>query len=439
MRRMLALLMVVAGSACDRAPDRMTTGPDASAPALSEALAAVSQDSTPEQEAVAGAVPGFGGYFLDLETGAPTVYLTDPAQRPLAEEALSAFLASRGFTASDLVVRQGDYEYLQLDAWYREARPSAFAVDGIVLGDVDEAHNRIRFGAATATAVAEVEGVLSQLGIPGSATLVHERAPIAALTTLRDNVDPLTGGLQLNFLNTAGVRTVSFLCTLGFNAMLDGVSSFITNSHCSNVEGGSETPTDYYQPLMDPDGDRLANPENLVATEAHDPHWFSSLDCFGSPVFQCRYSDAARAEYKAGIDFTLGRIARTVRPSTSLEDVVLDVDGFFTIKQEQPRGVVGEVANKVGRTTGWTLGKTTETCVDVLALGTTHIRLCQEVVGAVVDGGDSGSPVFRRKGGGSNAVLLGVLWGGSVDDTNPEFVYSPMFGIERELGLLTTH
>ena len=99
--------------------------------------------------------------------------------------------------------------------------------------------------------------------------------------------------------------------------------------------------------------------------------------------------------------------------------------------------MVGEVAHKVGRTTGWTLGTTTETCVDVLALGTTHMRLCQEIVAAVVDGGDSGSPVFRRNAG-TNVTLLGVLWGGSTDDANPEFVYSPMFGIEREMGALRT-
>jgi hypothetical protein len=100
--------------------------------------------------------------------------------------------------------------------------------------------------------------------------------------------------------------------------------------------------------------------------------------------------------------------------------------------------VQGETANKVGRTTGWTLGPTTGTCVDVLALGTTHIRLCQAIVTALVDGGDSGSPVFFRKGGGSNVTLLGILWGGSTDEANPEFVYSPMSGIERELGDLQT-
>jgi hypothetical protein len=399
---------------------------------------AIAQDATPDQMAVAEAVPGFGGYFLDA-TGAPTVYLTDASHRADAEQALAGFLADRGFTAADLRVRQGTFEYAQLEAWYRRARPGAFGVAGIILGDVDEAQNRIRFGVANASAATAVQGVIAQLGIPSSAVIVQQRAPFTTAATLRDDVSPIQGGLQINFLNVGGVVGVSLLCTLGFNAVIDGVSSFITNSHCSQVEGGEETPTDYYQPLQDSDGDRMVNPEKLIATEADDPHWVISLDCPLSPAFQCRWSDASRAAYipTAAAEARLGRIARTVRPSTSLTDVELTIDGFFTIKREQARGVVGEVANKVGRTTGWTFGTTTETCVDVIALGTTHIRLCQEVVAAVVDGGDSGSPVFRRNGG-SNVTLLGVLWGGSTDDANPEFVYSPMFGIERELGPLKT-
>lgn len=404
----------------------------------SMAVSSVAQETTPAQWEVAQAVAGFGGYFLDAD-GAPTVYLTDASRRADAEQALAGFLADRGFTASDLRVRQGAYPYTQLEGWYRAARPHAFGIAGIILGDVDEAANRIRFGVANASAAAAVQIAIGQLGIPSNAVIVQQRAPITTMATLRDDVSPLQGGLQINFLNVGGVVGVSLLCTLGFNAVIDGVSSFITNSHCSQVEGGEETPTDYYQPLQDSDGDRMVNPEKLIATEVDDPHWFTSLDCVQSPAIQCRWSDASRAAYipTAAAEARLGRIARTLRPSTSLTDVELTIDGFFTIKREQARGVVGEVANKVGRTTGWTFGTTTETCVDVLALGTTHTRLCQEIVAAVVDGGDSGSPVFRRNGG-SNVTLLGVLWGGSTDDANPEFVYSPMFGIERELGALKT-
>ncbi len=70
----------------------------------------LSQQETPDQMDVALQVPGFGGYFID-ETGAPTVWLTDTSRRAEAAQALSGFLASFGWTAADLRVRQADYDY----------------------------------------------------------------------------------------------------------------------------------------------------------------------------------------------------------------------------------------------------------------------------------------------------------------------------------------
>jgi hypothetical protein len=134
------------------------------------------------------------------------------------------------------------------------------------------------------------------------------------------------------------------------------------------------------------------------------------------------------------VQSVLGQVARVDEITTTLDDTLHTIAGSFSIRAERPDPIQGEVANKVGRTTGWTRGPTTGTCVDVLALGTNHIRLCQAVVSALVDGGDSGSSVFFRKGNNSKVTLLGILWGGSVDEENPEFVYSPMSGIERELG-----
>lgn len=393
-------------------------------------VAQVAQEPNPSQMSVAQAVPGFGGYFLD-GSGTPAVYLTDPSQRPAAEAALAGFLGDRGFTTADLRVVQGSFAYTQLDAWYRLARANVFGVSGIVLGDVDEGANRLRFGVAGLPAANAVQVVLTSLGIPLSAVVVEQRAPIAAVATLRDAGRPVVGGLQINFFPTpAGTPGVSLICTLGFNVERFGIPGYITNSHCSNVEGGEETPTAYYQNL------RSGGAANFIATEVDDPHWTSQLNADCPPPLQCRYSDALRAEYAAGVPNTLGRIARVDEITTTLEDTVHTIAGEWRIKEKRLDPVQGEIAHKTGRTTGWTQGQTTGTCVDVLALGTNHIRLCQAIVSALVDGGDSGSPVFFRRGTGSNVTLLGVLWGGSVDEENPEFVYSPMSGIERELGTL---
>jgi hypothetical protein len=66
--------------------------------------------------------------------------------------------------------------------------------------------------------------------------------------------------------------------------------------------------------------------------------------------------------------------------------------------------------------------------------GSDITQLCQTFVNAGVDFGDSGSPVFNWTSG-STVRLAGILWRGS---GTSQFVFSPMSGIEKELGALTT-
>jgi hypothetical protein len=431
--------LVLAGAACDDASGPTPTEPNVR-PVLSSSP--VSQDPAPDPMDVAKVVPGFGGYFLD--NGIPTVYLTDPSRRPEAESALAGFLADRGFTASDLRVLPGSYDWLQLDAWHEKAWPHALSVSGAVYSDIDEGTNRLRFGGIDAAAVQNIAGVLAGLGIPSGATVVEQTAPIERMHTLRDRVRPVDGGYQINFFPTPA-SPLTLVCTLGFNVVKNGVNSFITNSHCTNHQGGTTPGTDYYQPTRG----LVVNPNNFIGIEMEDPE-YSAVTCVQDflPGFVCRYSDASRAEYAAGVPFQLGRIART---TTSYQDTPLDANGnrvavldvdpvnpFFTITKEQKRSVLGERANKVGRTTGWTFGPVTQTCINTIVLGTAPpiAQLCQDRVRADVAGGDSGSPVFRRRGG--NATLMGILWGGSASGT-VTFVFSPIGNIHRELGDFTTH
>lgn len=433
---------VLALAACTDRPDAPLGLPGR--PAAST-MQAVSQDPTPDQMAVAQVVPTFGGYFLDA-AGRPAVYLGDARYRPEAEQALASFLADRGFSAQDLRVRQGAYDWQQLDAWYEQAWRQVLGVSGAVFTDMDEGSNRLRFGGTTDAAVAAIRDVLAQAGVPTAASIVELTAPIERLVTLRDRVRPVHGGYQINFAATDPVNTVSFLCTLGFNVVKNGVNSFMTNSHCTNHQGGTTPGTDYYQPLRDPDGNRIVNPENFIGREVEDPE-YDPISCAEDfiPGSVCRYSDAARAEYAANQPFALGRIARTVaryqdRPATG---AVLDVDPVnpsFRINGESRRSVLGEEADKVGRTTGWTFGPVIQTCINTLVLGTVPpiIQRCQDRVRADVAGGDSGSPVFRWLGTSGNVRLLGILWGGSVSGT-VTFVFSPMHGIHMELGDFQTH
>ncbi|MGH7483040.1 MAG: hypothetical protein ACRELV_12870 [Longimicrobiales bacterium] len=422
------------------------TEPDDGSLAPTFSMQQVSQEDTPDPAAIAAAVPGFAGYFLDA--GVPAVYLTDPSQRPAAEQALSSWLSSRGFSASDLEVRQARHDWTELSTWHGQAWPAALNVSGAVLSDLDEGNNRLRFGGSSALAVSAITAAVAATGVPRDAFVVERVTGYELQATLRDRVRPVHGGYQLNFLNAGGVVTLSLLCTLGFNAIPEGPphapnASFITNSHCTGTEGdGAVAPQDYYQPLQDPDGDRLANPENFIGVEVDDPATTISADC--PLALPCRWSDAARAEYAADVTFELGRIARPA----AFDPVVgtLEVDpkkSTFEITDEQPFAVLGETVYKVGRTTGWTGGVVTGTCVNIIAVGGVFVRRCQATVAAGSDSGDSGSPVFtfpnrRGNAAGNKVVLAGILWGGSIEG-EPEFVYSPMFNIERELGLLQTH
>ena len=406
-------------------------------PSAAFGLAEVAQDPTPSQMAVAQVVPGFGGYFIDVN-GSPTVWLTDPGRRADAELALAGFLDSFGYAPSELVVRKATYDWLTLDGWYNRVWPQALAVGGAVFSDIDESTNRLRFGGVDLGAVLGISSTLTRLAVPSAAALVERTAAVHVTATLQEEARPVHGGYQINFLNVAGVSGVSLLCTLGFNALKDGVQSFITNSHCSIVQGGTETPTEYYQALQDPDGDRFVNPEQHIGTEVDDPHYFISLDC---PVGRmCRYSDAARAEYAPGQEFLKGRIARTVASDPQLGTLEVDAaNPMFRVVAEQREAVVGEIVNKVGRTTGWTMGEVFATCVNVNITASQITQLCQSRARNGVGGGDSGSPVFTLNTD-ETANLVGILWGSSTDLVTNEVtsIFSPMYAIERELGELDT-
>jgi hypothetical protein len=220
--------------------------------------------------------------------------------------------------------------------------------------------------------------------------------------SLQGRVRPIIGGIQINF--------PGFLCTLGFNIS----GGFITNSHCTNVQGGVNS-TPYWQPLKSTDPVQ-------IATEVADPAYVSGGTCPAGR--RCRRSDSSRASYANGIAFTIGRIAQTSRPGRSLT-----ITGQWSITGEGV-ATVGQVVNKVGRTTGWSQGQVTNTCVDTNVSGSDITELCQNFVSATVGSGDSGSPVFAI-GSGSNVSLVGILWGGSGSSS---FVYSPIANIHQDLG-----
>lgn len=388
------------------------TSPDAAPPA-----AARQEGGKIDLGALSRTVPGFGGAYL--ENGVPVVFLTNPADRAHAERALAGYLGASGLKAAQVKVRKADFTFAQLDRYHRSL-VDALGEPGVVFTDLDEANNRVTIGVEHAAAGNKARSLAAMAGVPASAVRIQPAEPIHFAVTLRDVVSPVQAGLQIHFGN--------YVCTIGFNAAHSTGASFVTNSHCSNQQGGTEG-TVYYQPLS-------STAPTPIADEAADPVYAKGLA--GCPKGKrCRYSDSSRALYRAGVVNTLGLIARTSARSTSSATLTIDpLNPFFTITGEDASQVVGQQVNKIGRTTGWTYGNVTNTCVNTSVSGTSIALLCQTFVAGGVGGGDSGSPVFTWSGSGSNVTLKGILWGGN--SSNTSFVYSAINQVEQELGALTT-
>jgi hypothetical protein len=309
----------------------------------------------------------------------------------------------------------------RLEAIFQDVSPEVMALPGTVFADNDEAVGKVVFGVENTNAANGVRQALRRLQVDDADYAIEVTAPIVMMQgsqTLRSELATKIGGIQLHFSR--------YLCTLGFNATANGVASFITNSHCTATQGGVEG-TQYYQPT--------SATGKVIATEVADPPYVKGGACPKGK--KCRYSDASRAAYAPGVAFGLGSIAKT----TGVNNGNLSVSGSFTLTATPSLTkdfALRTVAQKVGRTTGWTSGEVTRSCVNTSVSGSTVYLFCQTFVSdpggaTVVGGGDSGSAVFGV--GSSNVQLLGILWGGSSD--NKSFVFSPFAQIQQELGLLS--
>ena len=416
LRPVLAAALVIVAASCRDSSNPVE--PDAGLLAARGGQAGPAAD-LPSAEELDRQVPGFGGLFLDA-SGTPTVYLTRGSARANAERALEAYLNTLGLGVAALRVQEAQYGWQQLERWKAAATTAAFESEGAVFVDNDETANRVRIGVADLNSMGQVQAAVARSGLPDDAVIVERAEPILLVATLQDVVDrPVRAGVQINF--------PGFLCSVGFNATSAGQKSFVTASHCTSKQGGVES-TPYWQPLQS------VSPTQ-IATEVADPVYVRGGA--GCPLGRlCRYSDASRAAYANGANQALGLIART----SGANNGSLTITGSFTIGADDCGTTggclaVGTTVNKVGRTTGWTAGNITNTCVNTGVLGSRIVQLCQTFVSAGVGGGDSGSDVYQITG--STVKLAGVLWGGNSAGT--QFVFSPFGNVTRELGALTTH
>ncbi|HEY7770218.1 MAG TPA: hypothetical protein VIB55_18775 [Longimicrobium sp.] len=358
-------------------------------------------------------VPGFGGYFFAAD-GAVAAYVAEPGSAPAARVVLARVLAERTPSARDrrtgeLRVLAGRYSFSQLAAW-RDRLMALLPMPGVVFVDADEAFNRVRIGVWTNEARLAVPAAAVRLGVPLEALVLSDERSLRPLVRLADAAGPLVpGGYRVSF---ASDLSTIVQCSLGFNVLGLDDAGYVTAAHCSRVQGRTDR-TVHQQP----------GESELLGMETADPLMFRGGACPADR--RCRYSDAARFRYAPG-HVADPAIARTAEPGSR------EVAGTLRVAGESPYPVAGEMLDKVGAETGWTFGAVAATCVHVNVDGTDVTLLCQDVVDAEAEGGDSGGPVFAWRGG--EATLAGVLWGG----TGKRFYFSAMGNVEAELGPLTT-
>jgi hypothetical protein len=371
-------------------------------------------------QALAERVPGFGGFYFDAE-GDLHAWLTDLRGEAAARAALGQVLRERalergeGGGAPRIHLHRGAYDFARLAEWHARAG-DVLSVPGVLMTDADERRNRVMIGVESPEAAERARAAAVRLGVPAGALVVDVVEPVLPAVTLQDRVRPIPGGYEIRWAN-------NLYCTLGFNAVaLQSFIGFVTASHCTHDQAGTQSITTYYQ------NNTLA-PGDQIGSELLDPPYFTGGSCPANR--RCRYSDAAFAIYDMllSVNVPIGKVARAFPGSITVDPMV----PTFQIVAEDTLPFVGQTLFKVGRTTGRTTGPVAQTCVNVLLFQTNIVLLCQDRVSAGVAPGDSGSPVLR---GTSSTRLMGTVWGRNADGT--QFTFSRINLIERDLGALQT-
>jgi hypothetical protein len=308
------------------------------------------------------------------------------------------------------------------------AMRDVLTLPGVVFLDAVESCSCIEVGISDPGAAAAVQQFASSAGLASGRVRTVATPVIVQRSTLQEELRPVKGGLQ--------IRNDTAVCTLTATVFhrARARKGILTNSHCTNTQGGTESTT-----LSQPSLGFLG--VNAIAFEALDPPFVASLA--GCPTQRtCRRSDSAYADFSgASTTGIVGRIAMPSQmcttgacgislPGANSELRIVGVGGGPTL---------GAHVHKVGRTSGWTSGVVARTCLDSNIFrdddtDTGLTLLCQHQARLFSDSGDSGSPVFELLSG-NRAVLLGVLWGGPKDDLTTTF-YSALPDVEAELGAM---
>jgi hypothetical protein len=366
-------------------------------------------------------IPSFGGFYREGDTLVGLV--TDAAHRSAVEGRLWGLISSSPEASSPVsrvAIRDARYSFAELATWRDLVFDEAMGKGEVVSLDLDERYNRIDIGIADGVAAERLRDRFASLGIPVEALNITRRARMTVAShSVRDYSRPVQGGYEVTTTDQFGI--LAEVCSLGFNAKLNGKNVVFTNSHCTKSTysldgGGAYQDAIYYS--------------KFLGYEYSDP----GPTCGGG----CRWSDAAAFRYQAGVAFDFGYIARTI----GTPRLIWAHDGPIDIDHSNPRYkilVAGnpylyETVDKIGRSSGWTRGEVLDTCEDFQGTDG-YVRKCSVIASYYSTDGDSGAPVFRVLGSG--VKLVGINWG--FDDNDQISAFSPMGNLYADFGSFTVY
>jgi hypothetical protein len=389
-----------------------------------------------EFAAIAGAESTFAGMYLD-STHTPVVLLTDVGRLAAARTAgMEASLRKRRISTSNIHVLPARYGFGSLKRWFDLAWN--VRLPGVISADIDEVHNVLSYGADTPADREAMISILTRLGIPPEAIVVHLEKPATFMSydssSVDDSVRPLRGGLKLAFRKADGTPDV---CTVGLVVQHGGSNYAITNAHCAAHRDTLADSTTYWQNTLAHGGDSVGQKAALYPAASYS---------YCGSYTPCKRADAEAILIPSTLSggASKGLIARTIYYSTDSifngDPSYLERDtvnhGLFITDSVYPPLVGGDLW-KTGAITGTTAGVVRATC-------RTHINqenqflLCQTYVHFAKGNGDSGSPVYQWYGWptDSTVALAGIFWGAENGDSSGighVGIVSPLAQIDSDL------
>lgn len=406
---------VASAWAADEPPVEVRVGAEAfSAPVPLGPRPLVSSDEALAQSLTRLGIGWFAGLYLD--DGQPVLRTTRPdLDEPEATRAVRAVVEAGALSAreefSHVRVEPATYSFGALHAWEKPLDQAFLAMDGAVFTDLDEQTDHIVLAYDPQRLPRrDVEALVERSDAPRDAVEILEHSPIVE-TSLRDRWGAAYGGIQVYNATTFDY------CTLGFGASRDGVDGFVTADHCTSASGRVDGDP-FYQPSY--------SAAWYVGRESVDRPAFTGDPC--PPTRTCKYSDAVFVASPPGAGSGYGWVAHMTAP-----DDFTAFDGTVGAIVGDGNDLVGTAVAKIGSTTGKTRGTISRTCINT-AGADNLVRLCQDSASVRAAAGDSGGPVVHDAGWPSkNTYLHGIVSGIS----EGEIYYSPIFGIQGELGPLS--